>query len=1224
MTVLIPSAEQAEWGFDMESPAVESRTQELGGALAASVASHRPRLSERAQDELLTRALADAQLRTRLLRLLDGLAAIPSDPEGARVQELVAEHLAGRLPSEPGWLRVALQLARHPALPPPWLARLARGSARWFARRFITPPGAASIRRSAQQLAARGRFACFDVLGEAVLSDAEADAYLHADLAVLEELSRQPQVFQETPSGAAALQLSIKLSSLAPRFTPRDPDGSIERARYRVSAICERALRAGVGVTFDMEQFEIRDLAFELFRRLFERDQELGQWRHAGIVLQAYHADAPRFAEKLIAFARRRGVPFQVRLVKGAYWDQERIVASARRWPAPVLLEKPATDAQFEALTARLLDERAHLTLAIASHNLRAHAHAEAIASQLGLARGSVEHQVLAGTDPALADALSALGFVAREYVPVGELLPGMAYLVRRVLENASQSGFLLQRRSGAGSEQLLAAPRLAAGASEPSATSPDADGADFQRAPEAPWHDPDFRASFEAALRTTAADFDKSFPLVAGGEAIRGDGVAEIRCASRAERVVGRAELAGPSAIFRAVRCAAESRFPASDPEARVAMLLRAADLVRARRAELAAWVVHEGGRDRAGAMGEVTEAEDALRYYAARARSLFAEFAGRVAPRGVTAVISPWNFSLAIPCGQVAAALACGNPVILKPAEQTPLIALRLTALFYEAGVPADALTCLPGDGEKIGGALAADPQVAMVSFVGSRAVGTALHARVAERPPESGGPRALVAEMGGVNPILVFADADLDLAVAGIVESAFGHAGQKCSAASRVIVDARIAERLRERLANACASLEVGAAEDAETEIVPLVDDDACLRLDRAAELARALGRVWVDRYLQKPVAGAPERKAGARLRGPLVVEISAEQWHGSELARSELFGPILFVTRAASEAEAIALANDSEYALTAGLFSRSPRRIARALGSVQAGNLYVNRPITGARVGVEPFGGMRFSGTGPKAFGPDTLFAFVRRTDAATSDEREHKRWRGAAKSARDLEVPETLLRRLTSEWTAPLEQRLAALDEAARRLELSLPLAAEALRAAVRAARADLSQPVALTPVAGQRGELRYDVPRGIGLLVLEGERSAQWLAACLAAGNSVYVAGGPRLVPVLEALRAAGVPPAAMQVMADEADPAALLALARSPRIDFAVADAREAAALALHEAMGPTPPGARGLKALLTSLDGPQPGEAGFARRFAHPRAIAICTLRHGADFAD
>ncbi len=1205
----------------MESAALEMRTQELGQALLAKAACYRPAASERAQDAFLTHALADAGFRTRLLRLLDGLAAAPRDPRGLEVQELVAEHLAGPLPAAPRWLRSALLAARHPALPAPLLAGAARVAARWFASRFITPPGAASVRRSVQMLAGRGRFACFDVLGEAVLSDAEADACLRRNLELLEELSRHPLAFQETPAGAAALQLSLKLSSLSPNFTALDPEGSIERARYRLSAICERAARAGVGVSFDMEQFELRDLCFELFRRLFDRDQELGQWRYAGIVLQSYLADAPRFAEKLIAFARRRGVPFQVRLVKGAYWDQEVLCARSNRWPAPVLREKAATDAQFEALLERLIEERAHLSLAVASHNARTHARAEAQASALGLARGSIEHQTLFRTDTALCRALTEMAWVARDYVPVGELLPGMAYLVRRVLENSSQSGFLLQNKSGASPQQLLAAPRLPNLALEPAAADPD--GADFARAPAAAWFDADFRAEFEAALRATAASFGTQFPLVVGGELIRGDGVAEIACASQPERCVGRAECAGPSAIERALRVAADCRFPLSDPEARAEMLLRAAELVRARRAELAAWVVHEGGRERAGALCEVIEAEDALRYYAASARRLFADYRGRIAARGVTAVIAPWNFSLAIPCGQVAAALVCGNPVILKPAEQTPLIALRLVALLHEAGVPADALCCLPGDGEKIGGALAADPRVALVAFTGSRAVGTSLHARVAERPPESGGPRGLIAEMGGKNAILVFADADLDLAVAGIVESAFGHAGQKCSAASRVLVDERIADRLRERLTAACASLELGAPDAASTQIGPLVDDDACQRLDRAAQCAASEGSVWIDRFAQKPVAGAPERRAGARLRGPLVVEIPAERLQSSQTAREELFGPILCVSRFASEAQAFELANDSDYALTAGIFARSPARIARALDAIQAGNLYVNRPITGARVGIEPFGGMRFSGTGPKAFGPDSLFAFVRRSDAPGSGDRERKRWRGAAKAARELEVPEALLRKLAARWQAPLEARIALLEEAARRLDLSLPLAAEALRASADAAQRELGTPLPLTPVAGQRSELRYDVPRGLGLLVLESERMVEWLAACLAAGNSVFAAGGSRLVPVLEALRGAGLPASALQALTSEPNPAELLALARSPRVDFAVADAGEAAALALHEALGPTPPGSRGLKALLTALEGPQPEEPGFTRRFTAPRAIAICTLRYGAEFA-
>ena len=566
---------------------------------------------------------------------------------------------------------------------------------------------------------------------------------------------------------------------------------------------------------------------------------------------------------------------------------------------------------------------------------------------------------------------------------------------------------------------------------------------------------------------------------------------------------------------------------------------------------------------------------------------------------------MIPPWNFPLAIPCGMTAAALACGNAAILKPAEQTPLLGLRLASLLHEAGVPRDALIALPGRGETAGAALAESPGVAMVAFTGSRAVGTLLHETVARVEPTGDTvTKTLVAELGGKNAIIVFPDADPDEVVDGVMRSAFGHANQKCSAASRVLVAESVYETIRDRLVEAARSLRTGPADAAATQVNPVIDAEARARLIRDAELARGECMVLLDRF---------EEPAAADLAlGPLVVELPAAQARAARTTTEELFGPILALIPFATEEEAYALANGTDYGLTAGIFSRSPATIERASRAIEAGNVYANRAITAARVGVEPFGGMKLSGTGPKAGGSDYLWAFVRRTDVPPDDR--------AAPSATSSRAAAPAPDRPSGGWDAPLDERLDVVERAAVLLgESGRYEDAAALLAVAQSARRELGSPQPTIPLAGQRTELRYGTPRGGGLLHAAGPDAIWWLAAPLLAGNGLTLFDSRDLSPVTEALLRAGLPPGVVQP--DPAGLGAMLSSAGRPGVAFAATDAGRALARALHRQLGPTAPGQRSLKALVSRLDGPQAGEPGFVRRFAWPKVVAVRTLRHGAD---
>ncbi|MGH9059783.1 MAG: aldehyde dehydrogenase family protein, partial [Acidimicrobiales bacterium] len=410
-----------------------------------------------------------------------------------------------------------------------------------------------------------------------------------------------------------------------------------------------------------------------------------------------------------------------------------------------------------------------------------------------------------------------------------------------------------------------------------------------------------------------------------------------------------------------------------------RSGVLFGAASWLRARRAELAALEVLEAGKPWSEADGDIGEAIDFCEYYGRQMLDLAAgapiesppgernRYAYR--PKGVVAVISPWNFPLAIPMGMVAAALVAGNTVVLKPAEQTPAIAAALYQALEAGGLPPGALNLLPGAGEVVGAHLVANPAVAMVAFTGSLDVGLAINAAAAQRRPGQRAVKRVLAEMGGKNAIVVDGDADLDQAVPGIVYSAFGFSGQKCSACSRVVVVDAVADSLIERLAGAIEGVVIGDPVRAETEVGPLIDADAQTKVRGYVDAAPGQGRVVVDRQ-DVPGEGF--------YVGPCLVDRVEPS---APIAREEIFGPVLSVLRVADFDQAMAVANDTDFALTAGIYSRSPVHIALAGSALRAGNIYVNRHITGAIPGRHPFGGFGLSGVGAKAGGPDYLLQFL---------------------------------------------------------------------------------------------------------------------------------------------------------------------------------------------------------------------------------------------------
>jgi RHH-type transcriptional regulator, proline utilization regulon repressor / proline dehydrogenase / delta 1-pyrroline-5-carboxylate dehydrogenase len=963
----------------------EARVQQIGRELFERVARDRQAFysADRWTAALFAWSLAHEDAKLQLFRFVDVLPALDTDRDLVRH---LREYFEGRDAPYAALLQTALGIARVAGrLGDAVVGVMLRETVRRLARRFVAGSTPAEARRAALDARRAGQAFTLDVLGEACLSDAEADAYEARYLELVDTLGREAPHWPAAPRLDAAswgplprVNVSVKVSALHPWLEPADPEGSASAVKRRLRPILRAAQAAGAHIHIDMEDRRLHELTLQIFMELAD-EAEFRRERNLGIVLQAYLRHAESDARRLIAWARRRGTPVSVRLVKGAYWDYETAHAELENWPVPVFQTKPDTDASFERLTSLLLEHADCIDLAVGSHNIRSIAHALAAREARGLPQSAVEFQALYGMAQPLVRALTERGERVRIYMPFGELIPGMAYLVRRLLENTSNESFL--RRGFAEGESpaaLLANPETAP------RTPPGAVRQDFENEPHADFSRAEARDAVVAALAAVRERLGGEQPLVIGGRRVEtAERIVSVN-PSRVAEIVGRVAVAGAAEIDQAVAAAVRA-FPAwrdAGADGRAEILGRVAAGLRERRHELTAWIVYEAGKPWAEADGDVAEAIDFVEYYRARARELqrpltLGRRRGEVnhysrGPRGVVGVIAPWNFPLAILTGMTSAALATGNTVVMKPAEQTPMIAARLMDVFEAAGVPAGVVNYAPGRGEVAGDRLVRHPDVALIAFTGSQEIGTRIYATAAATP----GTRMLkrvVAEMGGKNAIIVDDDADLDEAVQGILASAFGYAGQKCSACSRVIGVGRVYSRLVDRLAEAARTVPMGPADAPGTIVGPVIDEASRERILSYVDLGKRLARPVLLRELDP----ALDALGGFYVAPAIFADVPVS----CALAREEIFGPVLSCLPAATFDEALEIATDLDYALTGGVFSRSPVRLARAREAFRVGNLYINRATTGARVGRQPFGGRQLSGIGWQAGGPDYLLQFV---------------------------------------------------------------------------------------------------------------------------------------------------------------------------------------------------------------------------------------------------
>ncbi|MFN5956060.1 MAG: L-glutamate gamma-semialdehyde dehydrogenase [Dolichospermum sp.] len=969
--------------LQVESNKYEEKTQEIARQVLAVTQENRSFLAAlrdqmRWDDKLLDWAMSNPGLRVQLFRFIDTLPALHSKSE-------IASHLQEYLGDEsvelPAALKAILNFANPDSMPAQVAATTVGTAVQTLAHKYISGENIKQVIKTVERLRKDKMAFTIDLLGEAVITEIEAQSYLERYLELMQQLVEASQNWAKIPAIDEAdgenipkVQVSVKLTAFYSQFDPLDAEGSEAKVSEHIRTLLRRAKELGAAVHFDMEQYAYKDITFTILKKLL-LEEEFRQRTDIGMTIQAYLRDSEQDAREIIAWLKQRGYPLTIRLVKGAYWDQETIKAAQKHWPQPVYHDKVATDANFEAITQLLLENHQYVYSAIGSHNVRSQSRAIAIAENLQVPRRRFEMQVLYGMGDKIAKALVDKGYRVRVYCPYGDLLPGMAYLIRRLLENTANSSFLRQNLENRPVEELLAPPI-------PVLTSPSLAGGTeggFCGVADTDFAKEESRDSSRLAFDGMRPQLGKTYLPFINGEYLNTTTFVDSLNPSNFSQVVGKVGLLSVEQAEEAMKFA-KAAFPAwkkTPVKQRADILRQAGALMEQRRAELSAWIVLEVGKPVKEADAEVSEAIDFCLYYAEEMerldKGIIYDVLGETnryiyQPKGIAIVISPWNFPLAIACGMTVAALVSGNCTLLKPAETSSVITAKFTEILIEAGIPKGVFQYVPGKGSQVGAYLVNHPDTHVIAFTGSQEVGCRIYAEAAILKPGQKHLKKVIAEMGGKNGIIVDESADLDQAVVGVVQSAFGYSGQKCSACSRVIVLEPIYDAFVERLVEATKSLNIGEADLPSTQVGPVIDANAQARILEYIEEGKKEAKLALE--LPAPSQGY--------FIGPVIFsEVPAN----GVIAQQEIFGPVLAVIRVKDFQEALEVANNTNYALTGGLYSRTPSHIEQVQADFEVGNLYINRNITGAIVSRQPFGGFKLSGVGSKAGGPDYLLQFL---------------------------------------------------------------------------------------------------------------------------------------------------------------------------------------------------------------------------------------------------
>ncbi|EKM0533038.1 trifunctional transcriptional regulator/proline dehydrogenase/L-glutamate gamma-semialdehyde dehydrogenase [Cronobacter turicensis] len=899
---------------------------------------------------------------------------------------------------------------------------------RLMGEQFVTGETIAEALANARKLEEKGFRYSYDMLGEAALTAADAQAYMVSYQQAIHAIGKASngRGIYEGPG------ISIKLSALHPRYSRAQYDRVMEELYPRLKSLTLLARQYDIGINIDAEEADRLEISLDLLEKLcFE--PELAGWNGIGFVIQAYQKRCPFVIDYLIDLATRSRRRLMIRLVKGAYWDSEIKRAQMEGLEGyPVYTRKVYTDISYLACAKKLLAVPNLIYPQFATHNAHTLAAIYSLAGQ-NYYPGQYEFQCLHGMGEPLYEQVvgkisdGKLNRPCRIYAPVGTHETLLAYLVRRLLENGANTSFVNRIADNTLSlDDLVADPvsaveQLAAqegrvGLPHPKIPLPqDLYGEGRVNSAGLDLANEHRLASLSSSLLNSALQKWRALPMLE--DAVEDGELAPVINPAEPRDIVGYAREATEAEVAQALQSAVNNApiWFATPPQERAAILERAAVLMEDQTQTLIGILVREAGKTFANAIAEVREAVDFLRYYAGQVRDDFDNETHR--PLGPVVCISPWNFPLAIFTGQVAAALAAGNSVLAKPAEQTPLIAAQGIQILLDAGVPQGVVQLLPGRGETVGAQLTGDPRVRGVMFTGSTEVATLLQRNIADRLDPQGRPTPLIAETGGLNAMIVDSSALTEQVVVDVVASAFDSAGQRCSALRVLCLQEEIADHTLTMLKGAMAECRMGNPGRLTTDIGPVIDADAKAGIERHIQTMRAKGRK-VFQAARDNSLDAREWQTGTFVT-PTLIELES-----FDEMKKEVFGPVLHVVRYNRNnlAGLIEQINKAGYGLTLGVHTRIDETIAQVTGSAHVGNLYVNRNMVGAVVGVQPFGGEGLSGTGPKAGGPLYLYRLLAsRPEAAVQTTLE----RHDARYAQDAQVKALITRphQALTEWAA---------------------------------------------------------------------------------------------------------------------------------------------------------------------------------------------------------
>lgn len=948
---------------------LENLIEDQGLKLFANIRSRKDGLLDKDywQGKLIDWATKDLSFKIDLFRLVD---VLPSLYDNNLLNKHIKEYLLKDERDLPLFLTTALKASGF-SFAKNISSAIFKKNVLAMAERFILGESLKEAEAKILKIYSEGFSSTIDLLGEACLSEKEAENYFFLYKDLIEKL---PKIINGMPN------ISIKLTSLSSKLKPESLDYSVDLLQEKIFYLIDLAKKNNCFINFDTENFTYKNITYDLFIKTILHDS-YKDWPHLGIVLQSYLKDSAKDFLRLLEAAKKRKTPFTVRLVKGAYYDYEVVRSDRFGYPCPVFAQKSQTDLCYEDLSRKLIDNAQHLKPAFASHNLRSLAHALVYAEEKNLKKQEIEIQMLYGMAEKERYALKEEGVSVRLYAPIGNLMVGMSYLVRRLLENTSQLSFVRLAQSPLENPaKLLQKPLLAQETKEELDNS-------FNNAPNIEFSYRENQEKIAAVIKQIKQNFPIIVNPVINGEEKKGGNYYINYCPSYQELIISKINFAKQNDADLAMESAYNSfsLMQNLSINKRCENLYNLANILEKEKLYFISLLVWELGKNFLEAESEVLEAIDFCNFYADMAKKhLFPkkilskkgeENTLYLHPKGPAAIIAPWNFPLAILCGMSVGAYVAGNPVILKPAKQANGVGFSLFKAMLNAGFLKEAVHFLPGFGEDIGKYLVNHPKIKIICFTGSKDVGLAIMQKAYDKK--------VMAEMGGKNAIIVDEDADQDEAIRGILQSTYGFQGQKCSASSRLIlINNPHQEKFLARLMEAAKSIKIGASDRLENFMGPVIDKEAFLRLKEQISLLEQDNGVEIL-YKSKELSGG--------LFIPIIMAKINDQNH--YLFQKELFGPILCIYIAQDLDDAIKAANNSQYALTFGFYSRSPQNIQKVTHNIEAGNIYINQKITGAIVARQPFGGFKMSGTSVKAGGEDYLYHFVHQVAVSENTSRQ---------------------------------------------------------------------------------------------------------------------------------------------------------------------------------------------------------------------------------------